>query len=168
MSVEFSNAYQEILLDNLVSVIKQNFVFQTQLKLTEKLAKEKEELTKKFEEVNANYEKLKADFKQFEIYKNKAEQNTTAHEEKNRIQLALNEEMKKNSSIKNDLQKSSVEIENLKQELSNIKNYVEKLKELVPSTKLKKLDLEKDVLEIKDNTPKIKNNLQKILDGSTF
>ena len=35
MSVEFSNTYQEILLDNLVSIIKQNFVFQTQLKLAE-------------------------------------------------------------------------------------------------------------------------------------
>ncbi len=39
MSVEFSNAYQEILLDNLVAIIKQNFVFQTQLKLAENTGK---------------------------------------------------------------------------------------------------------------------------------
>ena len=41
MSVEFSNAYQEILLDNLMSIIKQNFVFQTQLKMTEDVGKQK-------------------------------------------------------------------------------------------------------------------------------
>ena len=41
MSVEFSNAYQEILLDNLMSIIKQNFIFQTQLKLAESSGKQK-------------------------------------------------------------------------------------------------------------------------------
>ena len=43
MSVEFSNTYQEILLDNLVSIIKQNFIFQTQLKLAENGNKDKSE-----------------------------------------------------------------------------------------------------------------------------
>jgi len=39
MSVEFSNAYQEILLDNFNSVIKQNMMFQTQLKMAEEAQK---------------------------------------------------------------------------------------------------------------------------------
>ena len=39
MSVEFSNAYQEILLDNFNSVIKQNLMFQTQLKMAEEAQK---------------------------------------------------------------------------------------------------------------------------------
>lgn len=179
MSVEFSNAYQEILLDNLVAIIKQNFIFQTQIKLAEKVGKDKEELTKKFEEVNFEYEKLKNEIKNLEIYKNKAEQNNSAHEEKSRIQSALNEEMKKTSSLKNDLQNALKEIEDLKNQLVNLQNnkekevgelktYVEKLQEVVPSTKLKKLNLEKEVFEEKDETPKIKNNLQKILDGSSF
>jgi chromosome segregation ATPase len=168
MSVEFSNAYQEILLDNLVSIIKQNFVFQTQLKLLENIGKQKEELTKKYEELNANYEKLKNDTKQLDFYKNKAEQNSSVHEEKNRIQIALNEEMKKNSSLKTELQNSLKEKEDLKQKIIETEKIVDQLKELVPSTKLKKLNLDKPVLEIKDETPKIKNNLQKILDGSSF
>ncbi len=44
MSVEFSNAYQEILLENLMTIIKQNFMFQTQLKLTEDTGKQRAEL----------------------------------------------------------------------------------------------------------------------------
>ena len=39
MSVEFSNAYQEILLDNFNSVIKQNMLFQTQLRMSEEAQK---------------------------------------------------------------------------------------------------------------------------------
>jgi hypothetical protein len=50
MSVEFSNAYQEILLDNIVSIIKQNFIFQTQLKLTENSGKAKDELQARYDE----------------------------------------------------------------------------------------------------------------------
>ena len=50
MSVEFSNAYQEILLDNLVAIIKQNFVFQTQLKLAEDSGKAKDEIQARSEE----------------------------------------------------------------------------------------------------------------------
>jgi predicted nucleic acid-binding Zn-ribbon protein len=180
MSVEFSNAYQEILLDNLTAIIKQNFIFQTQIKLAEKIGKEKEELSKKFEELNIEYEKLKSDVKQLEVYKNKAEQNNSAHEEKSRIQSALNEEMKKNSSLKSDLQNALKEVENLKKqlteiqvnkekELSDLKVQNEKLEELVSPAKLKKLNSEtKEVFEEKNDTPKIKNNLQKILDGSSF
>ena len=51
MSVEFSNAYQEILLENLMSIIKQNFMFQTQLKMFEESGKEKEELQAKYNEL---------------------------------------------------------------------------------------------------------------------
>jgi chromosome segregation ATPase len=190
MSVEFSNAYQEILIDNLMAVIKQNFVFQTQLKLAEKVGKEKEELSKKVQELSAEGERLKNDLKELEVYKNKAEQNTTSTEEKNRIQTALNEEMKKSSALKNDLQNVTREVESLKKQIINTQNsktkelsdlenkknkeieelklQIEKLEEIASPAKLKKLNSEKEVVEQKDETPKIKNNLQKILDGSSF
>jgi len=51
MSVEFSNAYQEILLDNLVAIIKQNFIFQTQLKLAEDSGKATAEIQAKYNEL---------------------------------------------------------------------------------------------------------------------
>ena len=52
MSVEFSNTYQDILLDNLVSIIKQNFIFQTQLKLAESTGKDKTELQNSYDILN--------------------------------------------------------------------------------------------------------------------
>jgi predicted nucleic acid-binding Zn-ribbon protein len=197
MSVEFSNAYQEILLDNITAIIKQNFIFQTQLKLAEKVGKEKEELVKKFEELNVNYEKIKSDYKQLEVYKSKAEQNSSAHEEKSRIQSALNEEMKKSSSLKTDVQNLTKQIDSLKNditkfdkenaklktdlndleknktiEVNELKEYIKKLEDNISLTKLKKINSEPEKVEIvfeeKDDTPKIKNNLQKILDGSSF
>jgi polyhydroxyalkanoate synthesis regulator phasin len=122
MSVEFSNAYQEILLDNLVSIIKQNFVFQTQIKLSENIVHEKQELQK-------SYDKL---------LNEKTAQTSSSSEEKNRIQQALNEVMKKNSLLANENVKLKTEIESLKQ-------HVAKLEENIPVTKLKKINNEKDL-----------------------
>jgi predicted nucleic acid-binding Zn-ribbon protein len=171
MSVEFSNAYQEILLDNLVGVIKQNFVFQTQIKLLESGAKEKENLEKSFFELKTKYDELnnlynlsQNDLKQIDIYKSKAEQNNSAHEEKNRIQSALNEEMRKLSNLKKELDGKNSEIEKLKE-------YVSKLEEIAPVSKLKKIKVFEEVKsEIpKIETPKIENKLQvKVLNGSSF
>ena len=62
MSVEFSNAYQEILLDNLVAIIKQNFIFQTQLKLAEDSGKATAEIQARYDELIRAHETLK-DFK---------------------------------------------------------------------------------------------------------
>jgi predicted nucleic acid-binding Zn-ribbon protein len=170
MSVEFSNAYQEILLDNLISVIKQNFVFQTQLKLVDKTGKEKEELQKKFEEINSLYNSTKNEVNQLQTYKVKAEQNSSAHEEKNRIQAALNDSMKKNSSLQKEIDSIKIEknkeLEELKEELNNLKAYITKLEENISITKLKKINPEKVAAE--NEIKVIENNLQKVLDGSSF
>jgi hypothetical protein len=68
MSVEFSNAYQEILLDNLTSIIKQNFIFQTQIKLLEKSSKENVELRQKVEELVSLYNTAKNELSQLNVY----------------------------------------------------------------------------------------------------
>lgn len=122
MSVEFTNAYQEILLDNLVSIIKQNFIFQTQIKLSENIVKEKQELQK-------NYDKLIGE---------KNAQTSSSSEEKNRIQQALNDTMKKNLLLTN-------EIATLKNEVNSLKQHITKLEENIPVTKLKKINNEKDL-----------------------
>jgi chromosome segregation ATPase len=194
MSVEFSNAYQEILLDNLTAIIKQNFVFQTQLKLSENVGKQKEEsenkfleLQKQFNELNNLYNEAKNELGQIDVYKSKAEQNNSAHEEKSRIQTALNDEMKKSSALQNELQSKESEILNLKNtnqqvvdglhlQINELNDYIKKLEEIVPVTKLKKLGSVKTIPEVKEepvfeeknDTPKIENKLQKVLDGSAF
>jgi mevalonate kinase len=154
MSVEFNNAYQEILVDNLVSVIKQNIVFQTQIKLMETNLKEKEDYKKKFEEVNALYNSAKSDLSQLNIYKSKAEQNTRDHDEKNRIQSALNEEMRKNRK--------------LLEENTQLKKYSTQLETVVAPSKLKKIKNEHKVVDQTNVTPKIENKIQKVIDGSGF
>ncbi len=180
MSMEFSNTYQEILLENLMSVIKQNFMFQTQIKLIENTAKEKEELEKsyvelkkQFDELINNYNLSKGDLDQIEIYKNKAEQNLSAHEEKSRIQSALNEEMKKSSTLKKEMEDTILQLQkalkNKNDEFVLLKEYVLKLEDVVPVTKLKKINPPKVFEELKNEAPKIENKLQiKVLDGSSF
>jgi chromosome segregation ATPase len=144
MSVEFSNAYQEILLENLMSVIKQNFVFQTQIKLTENLGKEKSDLEKSFFELNEKYNSVKGEVDQLNNYKQKAEQNSSAHEEKSRIQSALNETMRKNSALQKELEdKTSVlqkELNDKNEKIKTLELYVRTLESHVATSKLKKIN----------------------------
>jgi chromosome segregation ATPase len=192
MSVEFSNAYQEILLDNLMAVIKQNFVFQTQLKLAENSSKINEELKSQLERLSVSYNEAKNQLSQLDVYKTKAESNSSAHEEKSRIQSALNDLSKKHSNLERELENKNneiskllnernkeiksvtdakdKEIENIKLEVNELKSYIQKLEEIAPASKLKKLSPEKEtvVFEEKNDTTKIENKIQKVLDGSTF
>jgi len=107
MSVEFSNAYQEILLDNLVAIIKQNFIFQTQLKISEDTGKQKAEIQSKYDELLNVYNSVKGDLTQIENLKAKILQNDSAQAE---IQSKYDELLNVYNSVKGDL----TEIENLK------------------------------------------------------
>jgi chromosome segregation ATPase len=175
MSVEFTNTYQEILLDNLVAIIKQNFVFQTQIKLAENTGQQKEELEKQLNELKNQMTSFNYVTEQLEMYKNKVDQNSSAHEEKSRIQSALNEEMKKSSSYKEEIDKKNADIIKLSNEMKVIKEELETLKELVPVSKLKKLDKPKPVEVVKKEEPKIQKFIKpvdikplKVESGGTF
>lgn len=162
MSVEFSNAYQEILLDNLLSIIKQNFVFQTQLKLAEETGKSKVELQTKYEELIRVHETLKNQLSDAETYKAIAVLNESAHEEKSRLQAALNDTMKKNTGLQ-----KTIEIKDA--EINALKDYISKLENIAPASKLKKVNPEKFIEEkpVKEPAP---NDLFTIKanDGSSF
>ena len=166
MSADFTNIYQEILLDNLVAIIKQNFAFQTQIKLSENVGQRNVELEKQVQQ-------LQIDLQQLEVYKNKAEQNNSAHEEKSRIQVALNDELQKSSSYKQEIDKKNVEIIKLSGEIKVLMNELEILKELVPASKLKKVP--KPVETVIKEEPKIQKfiepiniKLSKFESGGTF
>ena len=66
MSVEFSNAYQEILLENLMTIIKQNFMFQTQLKLAEDTGKQRAELEAKYNEIVGQWNSVQGRLEEIE------------------------------------------------------------------------------------------------------
>lgn len=156
MSVEFSNTYQEILLDNLVSIIKQNFVFQTQLKLTENVGKEKAELQAKFDEVNSKYDAIKNDAESIEQLRARADLGNSVLAEKERIQIALNDTMKKNVVLIKKIEEKETEI-------SKLKEYIAKLEEIAPSSKLKKVEIEKKKEPVVTAKP-----IEKVVDGSSF
>jgi predicted RNase H-like nuclease (RuvC/YqgF family) len=159
MSVEFSNAYQEILLDNLVSIIKQNFIFQTQLKLAENAGKGKAELQNSYDILNGEYTSLREQLSQIEGLKMRIESNDSAHEEKSRIQMALNDELKKSADLKRTLEERDGEISSLKEQIL-------KLESLVPPPKTKKVN-PVIVPDLVEPTPLILSKT-KVSDGSTF
>ena len=166
MSVEFSNAYQEILLENLMAVIKQNFVFQTQLKLTENSGNEKNDLQERLNALQSEFDTISNQAKDVEVYKSRAEQNSSAHEEKSRIQTALNDTMAENSRLKNQIEANQNEIRELRNqkesetklfsdqkkaelknltegknnEIAELKDYIKILEENVAVSKLKKIN----------------------------
>jgi chromosome segregation ATPase len=178
MSVEFSNTYQEILLDNLVSIIKQNFIFQTQLKLAENGNKDKAELQEKYDTLFSQYESLKSQTPELEALRLRVDTNAGAHEEKSRIQSALNDEMRKNVELKRqlevksseltvknaELEVKSSELAGQHQEIVDLKNQILKLESSIPTPKLKKSNSVFDPIESTPLTP----SSSKGKDGSTF
>lgn len=166
MSAEFSNTYQEILFDNLVSIIKQNFVFQTQLKLSEKIGAEKADLQAKLNDVSFKYENVLKQFQEtknqvnsLEQLKARAEINSSIFEEKERIQMALNDVMGKNTVLTKKLEDKEMEI-------SELKKQIEKLEEIAPASKLKKIGIEKKK-ELVESAPPVEEQ-KKVDDGSSF
>jgi chromosome segregation ATPase len=164
MSVEFSNTYQEILLDNLVSIIKQNFIFQTQLKLAEGGNKDKAELQEKYDTLFSQYESLKSQTPELEALKLRVDTNAGAHEEKSRIQSALNDEMRKSVELKKQLEVKSSELAKQHQEIVDLKNQILKLESSISTPKLKKSNSVFDPIESTPLTP----SSSKGKDGSTF
>lgn len=102
MSVEFANMFQETVLENLTGVIKQNVVYQTQIKLMEKDLQQKAELQEKYNKLILECEQLKNISQDLELYKSRADVNQSAHDEKSRIQTALNETLRKVSLLENE------------------------------------------------------------------
>ena len=164
MSVEFSNTYQEILLDNLVSIIKQNFIFQTQLKLAENGNKDKTELQEKYDTLFSQYESLKSQTPELEALRLRVDTNAGAHEEKSRIQSALNDEMRKSVELKGQLEVKSSELAKQHQEIVDLKNQILKLESSIPTPKLKKSNSVFDPIESTSLIP----SSSKGKDGSTF
>ena len=176
----FINAYNEVILENLHAIMKQNFMFQTQIKFLEQRVNDIPEMEKKL----ADFEKDKSiELKQFENSAGDFEkklsdkQNDYNHlmDEKNNLTgqvLSLkNEVEEKNRIIQNNVttdndrhrlqtavNQQAGEIENLKntigsleKEVDSHKKYNSQLEEMLPNSKKKKLGIE----IIEENTPKV-------------
>jgi uncharacterized coiled-coil DUF342 family protein len=175
MSVEFSNAYQEILLDNFNSVIKQNMMFQTQLKLAED-AQKNNKSDEKINLLNGEYNVLKSEYdatlKKISELEVRANVGQSLHDEKTRVQAALNEELRKSTGLNEQLVQQSKTIGEQSKTIEDItKQLNDSLKEIedLKSTLEKK---ESMPTEIQNILPKVKKTNSKVVDkfsdGSSF
>ena len=130
--------------------------------MVEDVGKQKAELEGKYNELIASVDSMRLKIDEAERFKSISNMNDSAHQEKQRIQAALNNEMKKNVGLKKDL-------ENKNTEITKLKEYITKLEEIAPVSKLKKLNPEKTIEMPKVEEPApvdlfaIKEN-----DGSSF
>ena len=112
MDVQFINSYNEVLFDNFVSVLKQNILFQTNIKILEEKVKGYSNLEQNLNELNDirnmyntaldNIGKLQAQLNQ------KDQQLSSMHSndaEKYRLQSAVNDLMRQNAELEAKLNK---------------------------------------------------------------
>ena len=138
----FINAYNEVVLENFTAVLKQNFMFQTQIKFLEErvntipaleekgnlydsVVREKLELQNKISSLTSENEN-----------KDNIIRNTTNSDvDKHRLQTALNEQAKELGRLSNKV----TDVEN---DIADKKYYIKQLEDMLPNSKRKKLGLE--------------------------
>ena len=192
MDAKFLNTYNEVILDNFNAVLKQNFLFQTQIKVLEEQVKEKSELETKLAslssenndivELRGEIDGLKDELNN----KNLAIQNlNNTDSERHRLQTAVNNQMKEIEGLKSQVgslqngqdsevqsvknQKDS-EIRLLKDKEKEQLNYIAQLEEMLPNSKKKKLGIELPTTEKELTIPaKDEMNVLKFAsNGGTF
>ena len=124
MNVEFSNAYQEVLLENLDVILKQNFMMQTRLKLLEKEANVRAEMQAKIDELTVKHQEALEQIGQTQHYKVQAESNDSIVQEKTRIQSALNDTMRELGTTKSALEAREKEVEEMKSKISELEKLI--------------------------------------------
>ena len=142
MDGKFLNVYNEVILDNFNAVLKQNFMFQTQLKFAEEKAKEVGELEKKLatlvsEDSDANILKNEISSLKNTITQKEAiiQNSSNTDNERHRLQTAVNNQMREIEGLKKT-------IDNLQKQQKNQHEYVTQLEEMLPNSKKKKLGIE--------------------------
>jgi uncharacterized phage infection (PIP) family protein YhgE len=176
----FINAYNEVILENLNAIMKQNFMFQTQIKFLEQRVNELPEMEKKL----ADFEKDKSseleqlqnstgDFekklseKQNDYNRLMDEKNNLAGqvlslknevEDKNRVILnnitSDNDKHRLQTAVNQqsgEIEKLKNRIESMEKEIDSHKKYNLQLEEMLPNSKKKKLGIE----VIEETSPKV-------------
>ena len=121
MSVEFSNAYQEVLIENLDVILKQNFMMQARLKLFEKETNLRAEMQAKIDDLTVKNQEVLRQVEQTQHYRVQAESNDAIVQEKSRIQSALNDTMRELGTTKNSLDSITQQLNLKNKEVKEIK-----------------------------------------------
>jgi uncharacterized phage infection (PIP) family protein YhgE len=176
----FINAYNEVILENLNAIMKQNFMFQTQIKFLEQRVNELPEMEKKLADFEkdksseleqlqnstGDFEKKLSD-KQNDYNRLMDEKNNLAGqvlslknevEDKNRVILnnltSDNDKHRLQTAVNQqsgEIEKLKNRIESMEKEIDSHKKYNLQLEEMLPNSKKKKLGIE----VIEETSPKV-------------
>ena len=138
----FINVYNEVVLENFTAVLKQNFMFQTQIKFLEEKVKEIPALQEKgnlYESVvreNTNLQnKIVSLTSEVENKDNIIKNTSNSDADKHRLQTALNEQAR-------ELAKLNDKVANVENDIADKNHYIKQLEDMLPNSKRKKLGLE--------------------------
>lgn len=162
MDVKLQNAYVEVLLDNFLSVVKQNVMFQAQLKTLNDTSEELANTKKALEDLNNRYRDCETRFSDVSSQNsslktdnsNKQNQIQTSENvinDRNRLQSAVNDYMRQVKKLEDDKLENQIFVDKLNNSISTLNKYISNLEPLVPVSKLKKI---KSEFESKDDTIK--------------
>jgi DNA repair ATPase RecN len=140
MNVEFSNAYQEVLLENLDVILKQNFMMQTRLKLLEKEANVRAEMQAKIDELTVKHQEALEQIGQTQHYKVQAESNDSIVQEKTRIQSALNDTMRELGTTKSALEAREKEVKEMSSRIFELEKLVPSAPKVVKKVTVKAIE----------------------------
>ena len=140
MSVEFSNLYQEVLLENLDVILKQNFMMQARLKLLEKEANVRAEMQAKIDELTVKHQEALEQIGQTQHYKTQAESNDAIVQEKTRIQSALNDAMRELGTTKSALEAREKEIQQMNSRILELEKLIPSASKVVKKVTVKSIE----------------------------
>lgn len=138
----FINVYNEVVLENFTAVLKQNFMFQTQIKFFEEKVKEIPALQEKgnsydsvVREKNELQNKIVSLTSEVENKDTIIKNTSNSDADKHRLQTALNEQAK-------ELERLSNKISDIENDIADKNYYIKQLEDMLPNSKRKKLGLE--------------------------
>ena len=151
-TVQFQNAYVEVLLDNFLSVVKQNVFLQAQQKVSEELVEKSNSISTQANDLAEKNVSLQAEIMSLENrlqslgdIDEKLSTGERYKQEKDRVQNSLNDFMRKNKILQDELNDSKMSSQKTMQEMSDnithLNKYVARLEEQLPASKLKKIRL---------------------------
>ena len=160
--VKFLTHYNETVIENFVSVVKQNLLFQAQIRGLEehlKIIPELQKSAEQFEELKVEIVRLKDDnvnlTNQLESKKSIVENADKIDTDRFRLQTAVNTQMREISGYKETIENLQNQLkettENFQNQLKKETEYTKQLEEMLPNSKKKKLGIE--ILE--EDTPKV-------------
>lgn len=174
MDGKFLDVYNEVVLENFYAVLKQNFMFQTQLKFAEENTKKVGELEKKLADLSSEKNDVIKLKEQIDNLKNEItnkdaliQSSTNTDNERHRLQTAVNNQMKEIEGLKKT-------IDELQKKQKDQQEYVTQLEEMLPNSKKKKLGIEipeepKPIKEEPKTLEKEEDNILKFAStGGTF